>query len=79
MKGQVQTEFTDIAGSEETTSSLLAKPERERGHLSVDYTCMNWLSLERKVFFFHQLSLLVLVIFLKSLCYICIYELSLGF
>ncbi|EXC39743.1 WD repeat-containing protein 43 [Morus notabilis] len=46
VKGQVQTEFTDMVGSEET--SLLAKPERERGHLSVDYTCMKWFSLERK-------------------------------
>ncbi|XP_062076571.1 uncharacterized protein LOC133781549 isoform X2 [Humulus lupulus] len=46
VKGQVQTEFTDMVASEE--SSLLAKPEREKGHLSVDYTCMKWLSLERK-------------------------------
>ncbi|KAF4350692.1 hypothetical protein F8388_003413 [Cannabis sativa] len=46
VKGQVQTEFTDMVASEE--SSLLAKPERPKGHLSVDYTCMKWLSLERK-------------------------------
>ncbi|BBG93140.1 transducin family protein / WD-40 repeat family protein, partial [Prunus dulcis] len=45
VKGQVQTEFTDIVSSEDT--SIYAK--RERGHLSVDYTCMKWFSSERKV------------------------------
>ncbi|KAM0962649.1 hypothetical protein ACFX14_021772 [Malus domestica] len=44
VKGQVQTEFTDIVASEDT--SIYAK--RERGHLSVDYTCMKWFSSERK-------------------------------
>ncbi|XP_044500852.1 WD repeat-containing protein 43 [Mangifera indica] len=45
LKGQVQTEFADIASTE--MSSLYAnKPER--GHLSVDYTCMKWLALDRK-------------------------------
>ncbi|XP_008223261.1 PREDICTED: uncharacterized protein LOC103323078 [Prunus mume] len=44
VKGQVQTEFTDIVSSEDT--SIYAK--RERGHLSVDYTCMKWFSSERK-------------------------------
>ncbi|XP_050373548.1 uncharacterized protein LOC126791178 [Argentina anserina] len=43
VKGQVQTEFTDIVSDEDT--SIFAK--RERGHLSVDYTCMKWFS-ERK-------------------------------
>ncbi|CAL1413155.1 unnamed protein product [Linum trigynum] len=43
LKGQVHTEFADIAS---TDVSLLAKAER--GHLSVDYTCMKWLSLDRK-------------------------------
>lgn len=45
MKGQVQTEFADIVSSGE--ANLFGKPER--GHLSVDYTCMKWLSLDKKV------------------------------
>lgn len=44
LKGQVQTEFADIVSTDET--NFLAKPEW--GHLSVDYTCMKWLSLEKK-------------------------------
>ncbi|PRQ39316.1 putative transcription factor WD40-like family [Rosa chinensis] len=44
VKGQVQTEFTDIVSEEDT--SIFAK--RERGHLSVDYTCMKWFTSERK-------------------------------
>ncbi|PON61971.1 WD repeat containing protein [Parasponia andersonii] len=44
--GRIKTEFTDMVASEET--SIFNKPERERGHLSVDYTCMKWFSLERK-------------------------------
>lgn len=44
VKGQVQTEFTDIVSTEDT--SVFAK--RERGHLSVDYTCMKWFTSERK-------------------------------
>ncbi|XP_048321361.2 uncharacterized protein LOC107433202 [Ziziphus jujuba] len=44
VKGQVQTEFTDIMESEET--SIYKK--QERGHLSVDYTCMKWFSSEAK-------------------------------
>ncbi|XP_004302893.1 PREDICTED: WD repeat-containing protein 43 [Fragaria vesca subsp. vesca] len=44
VKGQVQTEFTDIVSDEDT--SIFAK--RERGHLSVDYTCMKWFTSERK-------------------------------
>ncbi|CAL1397317.1 unnamed protein product [Linum trigynum] len=43
LKGQVQTEFADIAS---TDVSLLSKAER--GHLSVDYTCMKWITLDRK-------------------------------
>ncbi|XP_073308554.1 uncharacterized protein [Primulina huaijiensis] len=43
-KGQVQTEFTDIASAEST--GIFGKDER--GHLSMDYTCMKWLSLDRK-------------------------------
>ncbi|KAH9683655.1 WD REPEATS REGION domain-containing protein [Citrus sinensis] len=45
LKGQVQTEFADIA-STETTSLYGNRLERE--HLSVDYTCMKWLSVDRK-------------------------------
>ncbi|XP_019232192.1 PREDICTED: WD repeat-containing protein 43-like [Nicotiana attenuata] len=44
LKGQVQTEFADIV-STETTASLFTKPG---GHLSMDYTCMKWLSCDRK-------------------------------
>ncbi|KAG2239523.1 hypothetical protein Bca52824_091668 [Brassica carinata] len=44
VKGQVQTEFADIASSEETNIYT----NGGKGHLSVDYTCMKWLSLERK-------------------------------
>ncbi|GAV64178.1 WD40 domain-containing protein/Utp12 domain-containing protein [Cephalotus follicularis] len=44
LTGQVQTEFADIAST--LCTDLFTKPER--GHLSVDYTCMKWLSLERK-------------------------------
>ncbi|KAJ9154544.1 hypothetical protein P3X46_027864 [Hevea brasiliensis] len=43
VKGQVQTEFADITSDD---ANLYARPER--GHLSVDYTCMKWLSLDRK-------------------------------
>lgn len=43
LKGQVQTEFADITSSE---GDFYAKPER--GHLSVDYKCMKWLSLDKK-------------------------------
>ncbi|KAG8370468.1 hypothetical protein BUALT_Bualt14G0120000 [Buddleja alternifolia] len=43
-KGQLQTEFADIASTE--TGSIFGK--QEGGHLSMDYTCMKWLSLEKK-------------------------------
>ncbi|XP_075488534.1 uncharacterized protein LOC142527575 [Primulina tabacum] len=43
-KGQVQTEFADIASAEST--GIFGK--HERGHLSMDYTCMKWLSLDKK-------------------------------
>ncbi|KAH9610622.1 hypothetical protein KSS87_012522 [Heliosperma pusillum] len=45
VKGQLQTEFSNIASS--SGSNLFAKPE-ERGHLSIDYTCMKWASFDRK-------------------------------
>ncbi|GLT45733.1 hypothetical protein SLA2020_195420 [Shorea laevis] len=44
LKGQIQTEFADMVSSEAT--GIYTKPER--GHLSVDYKCMNWLSLDKK-------------------------------
>lgn len=44
IKGQVQTDFANIVSTDET--DFFAKPEG--GHLSVDYTCMKWLSLEKK-------------------------------
>ncbi|KAK9289201.1 hypothetical protein L1049_017675 [Liquidambar formosana] len=44
LKGQIQTEFSDVMSTDE--ANLYTKPER--GHLSVDYTCMKWLSLDRK-------------------------------
>ena len=40
IKDQVQTDFANIASTDET--DFFAKPEG--GHLSVDYTCMKWLS-----------------------------------
>lgn len=46
MKGQVQTEFADIVSMEKESS--FNKPG---GHLSMDYTCMKWLSCDRKVQF----------------------------
>ncbi|CAN8299241.1 unnamed protein product [Cochlearia groenlandica] len=44
VKGQIQTEFTDIASTEEKNIYTNVG----KGHLSVDYTCMKWLSLEKK-------------------------------
>ncbi|GER30560.1 transducin family protein / WD-40 repeat family protein, partial [Striga asiatica] len=43
VKGQVQTEFADIASNE---TSIFGK--KEEGHLSIDYTCMKWLPLDKK-------------------------------
>lgn len=43
----MQTEFSDIAPSD--ASSLLS--QRKSGHLSLDYTCMKWVQLEKKVYF----------------------------
>lgn len=44
VKGQVQTEFADISSAD--TDGIFGN--QERGHLSMDYTCMKWLSLEKK-------------------------------
>ncbi|XP_038876234.1 WD repeat-containing protein 43 [Benincasa hispida] len=56
LKGQIQTEFADFFTSDST--SILTKPEK--GHLSVDYKCMKWLSLEKKRKRKRQCSLLLL-------------------
>lgn len=56
LKGQVQTEFADIVSTDAT--DLYLKPER--GHLSIDYTCMLWMSMERKKKRKHVFSLLLL-------------------
>lgn len=55
-KEQLQIEFTDITSTDET--NLYMKPER--GHLSVDYTCMKWVYMDRKKKRKHGLSFLVL-------------------
>lgn len=52
IKGQVQTDFANIVSTDET--GIFAKPEG--GHMSVDYTCMKWLSLEKKVCFLPSFS-----------------------
>ncbi|KAL5729144.1 hypothetical protein ACHQM5_002134 [Ranunculus cassubicifolius] len=44
LKGQVQTEFADLTTTDIT--DMYAKSQT--GHLSLDYTCMKWLPLERK-------------------------------
>ncbi|KAE8734246.1 hypothetical protein F3Y22_tig00000778pilonHSYRG00404 [Hibiscus syriacus] len=44
LKGQIQTEFADIVSNEAT--NIYAKAER--GHLSIDYKCMKWLSFDKK-------------------------------
>ncbi|GAA0145365.1 hypothetical protein LIER_05577 [Lithospermum erythrorhizon] len=44
VKGQLQTEFAELALAE--TDNFFGKPES--GHLSMDYKCMKWLSLDKK-------------------------------
>ncbi|XP_057957675.1 uncharacterized protein LOC131150757 [Malania oleifera] len=44
LKGQIQAEFADIMSTDATDSY----PKPERGHLSVDYTCMKWMTFDRK-------------------------------
>ncbi|KAL1334874.1 WD repeat-containing protein 43 isoform X2 [Arachis ipaensis] len=56
LKGQVQTEFADMTSND--TRSIYDRSTN--GHLSIDYTCMKWLSLERKKKRKHASSLLVL-------------------
>ncbi|KAM3707811.1 hypothetical protein ACB098_02G053500 [Castanea mollissima] len=45
LKGQIQTEFADITSTDEANIFTIGQ---KRGHLSVDYTCMKWLSLDKK-------------------------------
>ncbi|XP_030441091.2 uncharacterized protein LOC115663209 isoform X4 [Syzygium oleosum] len=56
LKGQIQTEFADIAANDRT--DVFMKPDR--GHLSVDYTCMKWLDLGKQRKRKHGGSLIVL-------------------
>ncbi|KAJ7955160.1 WD repeat-containing protein 43 [Quillaja saponaria] len=56
IKGQVQTEFADITSADST--SIFDRSVR--GHLSIDYTCMKWLSVEKKRKRKHASTLLVL-------------------
>ncbi|XP_078429713.1 transducin family protein / WD-40 repeat family protein isoform X2 [Wolffia australiana] len=46
LKGHLQTEFSNIV-SNETSGSLFPK-SNERGHLSLDYKCMQWVQLGNK-------------------------------
>ncbi|MED6125026.1 hypothetical protein PIB30_064563 [Stylosanthes scabra] len=55
LKGQVQTEFADMSSNDTSIYDRSTK-----GHLSIDYTCMKWLSLDRKKKRKHVSSLLVL-------------------
>lgn len=59
MKGHLQTEFADITSYD---ANLFTKPER--GHLSVDYTCMKWLSLDRKVHIYIHIFLIYVKLWL---------------
>ncbi|XP_047326974.1 WD repeat-containing protein 36-like [Impatiens glandulifera] len=45
IKGQIQTEFADIFSNDDGPG-LFGKPQK--GHLSMDYTCMKWISLDKK-------------------------------
>ncbi|KAK7264672.1 hypothetical protein RJT34_32282 [Clitoria ternatea] len=56
LKGQVQTEFADIGSTHSTTSHN----KSSIGHLSLDYTCINWFSFRTKEKKKHVSSLLVL-------------------
>ncbi|KAJ6812601.1 WD repeat-containing protein 43 [Iris pallida] len=51
LKGQLQTEFADIASSSPDDDDEAlggARSERRRGHLAVDYKCMKWVQLKPK-------------------------------
>lgn len=51
----MQTEFADIASTE--TDNLFSKPESN--HLSMDYKCMKWLPLDKKVSFLSQIVIFI--------------------
>jgi len=53
LKGQVQTEFADITSTHETNIF------DQKGHLSVDYTCIKWSSFQTKVLTFFSFSFLI--------------------
>ncbi|KAF5192144.1 Wd repeat-containing protein [Thalictrum thalictroides] len=46
LQGQVQTEFADLTSSTNDITDFYAKSQS--GHLSLDYSCMKWLPLDRK-------------------------------
>ncbi|KAK7291688.1 hypothetical protein RIF29_07031 [Crotalaria pallida] len=46
LKGQLQTEFSDITSSSDASNNNYHTSLK--GHLSIDYTCIRWLSFERK-------------------------------
>ncbi|KAM0029891.1 putative transcription factor WD40-like family [Helianthus debilis subsp. tardiflorus] len=58
IKGQVQTDFANIVSTTDETD-FFAKPEGGR-RMSVDYTCMKWLPLEKKKKRKQRSSLLIL-------------------
>ncbi|KAE9602578.1 putative transcription factor WD40-like family [Lupinus albus] len=57
LKGQLQTEFSDITSTDTSTNTYHSSL---KGHLSIDYTCIKWLSFETKKKRKHASSLLVL-------------------
>lgn len=58
-KEQLQIEFTDITSIDETNLCM----KTERGNLSVDYTCMKWVYMDRKVIFRHKTFVVSLEMF----------------
>lgn len=54
--------------------------KQERGHLSVDYTCMKWFSLEAKVLFlFINLFLFCSILEIIYMLYLCCFLYLEGF
>ncbi|CAN6469858.1 unnamed protein product [Victoria cruziana] len=59
LKGQIQTEFSDITSITSDDSNFFTQPEK--GHLSLDYRCMKWVTVyKEKKKKKHPTSLLVL-------------------
>ncbi|XP_031486642.1 uncharacterized protein LOC116255050 [Nymphaea colorata] len=59
LKGQIQTEFSDITSTASDESNLYT--QSEKGHLSLDYRCMKWVTVyKEKKKKKHPTSLLVL-------------------